>query len=77
MGVFSEKYDHVINRAKEALLDAINENGKLCGVSAATPPGAHGDIQHYNQIPVSGPVPWGQGPAILALLEQWRRADEP
>lgn len=55
-----------------ALLDLserLGDDGKLL-VSAATPIGK--DSKHYATQPL-GVYPWGQGPALLAIRESWRR----
>ena len=51
--------------ASEALLRYMKPDGLLPGVSIATPPG---NASHYQQITTGSGFPWGQGPALLALL---------
>lgn len=54
------------DRAHAALLRILGEDGTLPALSIATPPG---DAAHYNTIQTAPVFPWGQGPALLALLD--------
>lgn len=56
-------------RAVEAVLASIDENGVLQGVSYGTRMGH--DLQHYRDIPIQ-PTAYGQSLAILALTEASR-----
>jgi unsaturated rhamnogalacturonyl hydrolase len=58
----------VLQRARTALVEAIDSDGVVAGVSEATP---IGDLDNYRRR-ASGAFPWGQGPAVLALLA-WER----
>lgn len=55
-------------RARQAVLSSLDAQGQLREVSAAvyasTEPG------HYGRVPRGYVVPWGQGPALLALSER-------
>jgi unsaturated rhamnogalacturonyl hydrolase len=51
-------------RAVEAVID---EEGRVCGVSGNT---HAGDVEHYRTVKRDVIVPWGQGPALLALKER-------
>ncbi|MGA2528767.1 MAG: glycoside hydrolase family 88 protein [Acidimicrobiales bacterium] len=53
-------------RAFEAVRNAINTEGRLEKVSAAVM--ACTEASHYEHVPVGFLVPWGQGPAVLALV---------
>lgn len=53
--------------AMTALVSRIDHRGVVQGVSQATPPGSARD---YGRVPVGGPFPWGQGPALLAACAQ-------
>lgn len=52
-----------------AAMTARLDNGLLRDVSVATPPG---DAPHYNTIATGAGFPWGQGPALLFILERLR-----
>lgn len=54
------------DRAHAALLRILREDGTLPALSIATPPG---DAAHYTTIQTAPAFPWGQGPALLALLD--------
>lgn len=54
------------DRAHAALLRILREDGTLPALSIATSPG---DAAHYNTIQTAPALPWGQGPALLALLD--------
>lgn len=59
-------------RALGATIAAIDPDGALRGVSDATPVGAN--TAHYGARG-RGVFPWGQGPALLALIEAPPRAE--
>lgn len=54
-------------RAHEAVVAALSAEGRLLGVSAAV--NASTVDGHYEHAPTGFVVPWGQGPALLCLLE--------
>jgi unsaturated rhamnogalacturonyl hydrolase len=56
----------IVERAWHAAGDSIRD-GRLTGVSIATPPG---NAEHYAQIAVGEGFPWGQGPLLLFALER-------
>jgi len=62
-------------RAWAAVLEALDEDGLLSGVSAAvyasTQPG------HYHHVPRGSDVPWGQGALLVAALERARGEETP
>jgi unsaturated rhamnogalacturonyl hydrolase len=53
--------------AWQAVEGEIDTDGRYRGVSADTPAG---DADHYCRVPRDVTVPWGQGPALLALRER-------
>lgn len=57
----------VADRAWAATLARIDHEGRLLGVSVATPPG---DAVHYNRIATGSGFPWGQGPTLLWIVER-------
>jgi unsaturated rhamnogalacturonyl hydrolase len=54
-------------QARDAVLRSITAEGRLQKVSAAVM--ACTRASHYQHVPTNFLVPWGQGPAILALTE--------
>jgi unsaturated rhamnogalacturonyl hydrolase len=69
-----ERHEPAIERAWRGLETSIDENGRLRGVSGNT---HAGDVAHYRSVPRDVVVPWGQGPALLAIRERLRfTADE-
>jgi unsaturated rhamnogalacturonyl hydrolase len=66
-GQLGEPWRPLARRALRATLDALDASGALTGVSDATSVGF--DAEHYGRRPL-GVFPWGQGPALLALLRQ-------
>jgi len=60
-------YAALAARALSATIAAIDPDGALRGVSDATPVGT--DTAHYGARG-RGVFPWGQGPALLAMIEQ-------
>jgi unsaturated rhamnogalacturonyl hydrolase len=67
-----DRHEPVLERAWGALEAAIGEDGRLRGVSGNT---HAGDAAHYRSVPRDVVVPWGQGPALLAIRERLRRAE--
>lgn len=65
-GLVGGGYRALVARARAAITDAVAPAGELAGVSDATPVGD--DAAHYGARG-RGVFPWGQGPALLALLE--------
>lgn len=53
-------------RARKAVLGSLDDRGQLREVSAAVY--ASTEPSHYAHVPRGYVVPWGQGPALLALL---------
>ena len=53
-------------RSRRAILDSLDEHAQLREVSAAVY--ASTEPSHYGRVPRGYVVPWGQGPALLALL---------
>ncbi|MGC3954798.1 MAG: glycoside hydrolase family 88 protein [Propionicimonas sp.] len=60
-------------RAADAVAASLDENGVLTEVSAAVM--ACTEPTHYEHVPRGFTVPWGQGPALLALswADRWER----
>jgi rhamnogalacturonyl hydrolase YesR len=65
-GLIGAEYVSMAARALNATRAMIDGSGALAGVSDATPVGM--DAAHY-AARGRGVFPWGQGPALLALLE--------
>ena len=65
LGLLGEDARAAADRAAGAMLQRLGDDGVLRGVSQATPPGS---AAHYAAIPTGGAYPWGQGPALKALL---------
>jgi rhamnogalacturonyl hydrolase YesR len=65
-GLVDPDYRELAGRALAATRAAIDASGAVLGVSDATPVGEV--VQHY-ATRGRGVFPWGQGPALLALLE--------
>ncbi len=63
------RHKPALERAWRAVEDAIDEEGSYRGVSADT---HAGDVEHYRRVPRDVVVPWGQGPALLAIQERLR-----
>src|SRR5262249_49617441 len=61
-----------VERAWTAVEAALDADGRLRGVSGNT---HAGDIEHYRTVPRDVVVPWGQGPALLAMQERRRFFD--
>lgn len=58
-------YAEPAKRALRAVLERVDDHGKLTVVSAAV--GACTQPSHYHHVSVGHTVPWGQGPLILAI----------
>lgn len=54
--------------ARQAILDSLDDRGQLREVSAAVY--ASTEPAHYGKVPRGYVVPWGQGPALLALVAE-------
>ena len=54
------------DRARSAILASLDDRGQLREVSAAVY--ASTEPTHYGRVPRGYVVPWGQGPALLALV---------
>lgn len=67
MGLIGEEYRECVNKALEAILGYINEEGVVEQVSYGTPMGRI-DKDFYKKIPIQS-MPYGQALAILFLLE--------
>ncbi len=65
-GLLPDHWSALVERALAATLSNISPDGLLEGVSDATPVGAN--AAHYGARN-RGSFPWGQGPALLALIE--------
>lgn len=65
-GLVAPQWLDVAQRARQRLLELLHADGTMPGISIATPPG---DAPHYAAIPVAELFPWGQGPALLALMQ--------
>ena len=69
MGIVSgSNIEHSRDLALQAVHSALDESGVLTGVSAAVM--ACTEPSHYDWVPTGFMVPWGQGPAVLALCEE-------
>ncbi len=66
MRYIGREYQEVAIRAVKAVLDKMNPEGELLGVSFGTAMGH--DLQHYKDIPLTS-MPYGQAMAIMALGE--------
>jgi unsaturated rhamnogalacturonyl hydrolase len=62
-----ERHGSALERAWQAVEAQIDADGRYRGVSGDTPAG---DAEHYRRVPRDVTVPWGQGPALLALRER-------
>jgi unsaturated rhamnogalacturonyl hydrolase len=63
------RHEPALERAWQAVDAAVDEHGRLRGVSGNT---HAGDVAHYRSVPRDAVVPWGQGPALLAIRERLR-----
>lgn len=68
-GWLDKSYTSVADRAWEAVLADMDDEGSVLNVSGETPPG---DAEYYQQIPL-GVYPWGQGFTLLAALDRLER----
>lgn len=68
--VEGEAMSRALGEARGAVLASLDADGQLREVSAAVY--ASTEPSHYGRVPRGYVVPWGQGPALLALI-----ADEP
>jgi unsaturated rhamnogalacturonyl hydrolase len=64
--VEGEAMEKSMARAREAILSSLDADGQLREVSAAVY--ASTEPSHYGRVPRGYVVPWGQGPALLALV---------
>lgn len=64
------------HRAVGAVLESLDDDGGLRDVSAAVM--ACTEASHYEHVPRGFTVPWGQGPALLALswADRWEEAQQ-
>lgn len=62
-----ERHGPALERAWQAVEAQIDADGRYRGVSADTPAG---DAEQYRRVARDVTVPWGQGPALLALRER-------
>jgi unsaturated rhamnogalacturonyl hydrolase len=67
LGLLDPELMESAERAYEAGLDAVGEDGVVHGVSKAV--WACTAREHYLATPTGGAVPWGQGPLLLAAAE--------
>ena len=67
MGLLDESYKAVGEKALEAVLDQVAEDGTVQGVSYGTPIGTTQDF--YRTIPIE-PTAYGQGLTFLMLTEK-------
>jgi unsaturated rhamnogalacturonyl hydrolase len=67
--VDEERHGPALERAWRAVESALDSDGRYRGVSGNT---HAGDVQHYRTVPRDVVVPWGQGPALLAIRERLR-----
>lgn len=65
-GLVAPDWLSVAQRARQRMLELLHADGTMPGISIATPPG---DAPHYAAIPTADLFPWGQGPALLALVQ--------
>lgn len=72
-GYLDSSYLEIGNRALEAVINEIDEQGIVQKVSYGTPVG--GDAQFYKDIPLS-PMTYGQALALLVLMEGLKRNGE-
>jgi unsaturated rhamnogalacturonyl hydrolase len=64
--VEGEAMERSMKRARDAILASLDADGQLREVSAAVY--ASTEPSHYGRVPRGYVVPWGQGPALLALV---------
>lgn len=69
LGIFSDSLvATTIDRARAAIDSSLSDSGDLLQVSAAV--FACTTAEHYSFVPRNKIVPWGQGPALMALADQ-------
>ncbi|MHB8620049.1 MAG: glycoside hydrolase family 88 protein [Chloroflexota bacterium] len=73
-GLVSSPWQILADSSWQAVIRQLSPSGELLEVSDATPVGS--DAAHY-QARGRGVFPWGQGPALLAILEQEGCAGQP
>lgn len=66
MGLIGKEYEPCAQKAVEAVIGQIGEDGAVGGVSYGT--GMGSDLEHYKKIPIC-PTGYGQGTAFLMLTE--------
>jgi unsaturated rhamnogalacturonyl hydrolase len=64
-----ELHAPALERAWQAVEGAVDSDGRYRGVSADT---HAGEAAHYRRVRQDVTVPWGQGPAVLAVAERLR-----
>lgn len=69
------QYETVARASRDAVLRSLDEDGQLREVSAAVY--ASTVPEHYEAVPRGYVVPWGQGPALLALVSSTRAPSTP
>ncbi len=67
LGCLPESYQPYADKAVQAVLDQVAEDGTVLNVSYGTPMG--GDLDFYKNIPIR-PTAYGQGLAFLMLTEK-------
>ena len=72
--VDSDEVKEALRRACSAITQSLDSKGQLREVSAAVY--ASTEPTHYAHVPRGYVVPWGQGPALLALLECLRTREK-
>jgi len=70
-----EMYKPVVELAMRFLLENVQADGLLDGVSYETFPST--SAQHYRRMPRGGVLPWGQGPLLAALRWYSKMRDYP
>lgn len=70
-GLLDSSFEECAHRSWDACTRAISESGQIL-VSEATP---EGDLASYQALRL-GVYPWGQGPALRAIEEQWKSSGE-
>ncbi|KXS96661.1 hypothetical protein AC578_4404 [Pseudocercospora eumusae] len=66
----SKDYEHIAQKAVQAVLKRIDKDGELKDVSFGT--GMGSDLQHYKDIPLTS-MPYGQAMAMMMLVEYLRK----
>lgn len=70
----TDRYAGAALAARTAVLRSLDAAGQLREVSAAVY--ASTVLEHYAAVPRGYVVPWGQGPALLALVSNLKRGNE-